>query len=199
MPHTQTHITLLVDRTGSMTPYAAQVVDGLNHYAKALCAQAPGPVFASLLTFAEEVTTHYRQRPLHHVDKLRLESYVPHGNTALYDALCGTLGTLPLASPQRQMLVILSDGEDVCSVTSLTDCAEAIAQAQAKGVLVVFLGDGPEALETAALLGIPEHCRYLFTARDGLRNVFQLLTTQTVSALTEVATRGLLPERFFIN
>src|SRR5262245_42583182 len=199
MPHPQTHITLLVDQTGSMAPYASQVVDGLNYYTKALCAQAPGPVFATLATFAEEVTIQDRQRPLHRVDKLRLESYLPHGNTALYDAICATLGTLPLASPQRQLLIILSDGEDVCSVTSLTDCAEAIAQAQGKDVLVVFLGDGPEALETAALLGIPEHCRYRFTAREGLHNVFQVLTTQTVQALTEVATRGLLPAQFFPN
>jgi hypothetical protein len=197
MPHTPTHITLLVDRTGSMTPYAGQVVEGLNHYTKQLCAQTPGPVFATLQTFAEEVTTHYHQRPIHRVDKLRLESYAPEGDTALYDAICAVLGALPQASPQRQMVLILSDGEDVCSVTSLTTCAEAITEAQAKGVLVVFLGDGPEALETAALLGIPEHCRYRFTVRDGLRNVFQVLTTQTVQALTDVATRGLLPARFF--
>jgi hypothetical protein len=199
MPYTQTHVTLLVDETGSMAPYASQVVDGLNYYVKALCAQAPGPVFATLATFAEEATIHYRQRPLHRVDKLRLESYLPHGNTALYDAICATLGTLPLASPQRQLVVILSDGEDVCSVASLTDCAQAIAPAQANGVLVVFLGDGPEALETAALLGIPEHCRYWFTAREGLHTVFQVLTTHTVHALTEVATRGLLPTQFFTN
>jgi hypothetical protein len=199
MPYTQTHVTLLVDETGSMAPYASQVVDGLNYYVKALCAQAPGPVFATLATFAEEATIHYRQRPLHRVDKLRLESYLPHGNTALYDAIYATLGPLPLASPQRQMVVILSDGEDVCSVTSLTDCAEAIAQAQAREVLVVFLGDGEEALATAALLGIPEHCRYRFTAREGLRNMFHVLTTHTVQALTEVATRGLLPDRFFSN
>src|SRR5215471_3868520 len=113
----QTHIALLVDRTSSMTPYAGQVVDGLNHYTKQLCAQAPGPVFATLQTFAETVTTEYQQRPIHRVDKLRLESYVPHGNTALYDSICTTLGALPHASPQRQMVVILSDGEDVCSVT----------------------------------------------------------------------------------
>jgi len=199
MPHTQTHITLLIDQTSSMSPYAGQVVDGLNHYVKALCAQAPGPVFATLTTFAETVTSHYQQRPIHRVDKLRLESYIPFGNTALYDAISSTLGTLPLVSPQRQMLVILSDGEDVCSMTSLTDCAEAIAQAQAGGVLVVFLGDGPEALETAALLGIPEHCRYRFTARDGFRGLFQMLTTQTVQALTDVATKGLLPAQFFPN
>lgn len=44
---TQTHITLLVDCTGSMLPYAHQVVDGLNHYTLELCRQAPGPVFAT--------------------------------------------------------------------------------------------------------------------------------------------------------
>jgi hypothetical protein len=199
MPYTQTHIAMLVDRTASMTPYASHVVEGLNYYVKALCAQAPGPVFATLATFAEEVTTHYRQRPIHRVDKLRLESYNPEGNTALYDAICTTLDMLPLESSQRQMVVILSDGEDVCSVASLTDCASAIAQAQGNGVLIVFLGDGIDALETALLLGIPEHCRYQFTAREGLRNLFQLLTTQTISALAEVATRGLLPPQFFSN
>lgn len=199
MLHTPTSLTLLVDETASMAPYASQVVDGLNYYTKALCAQAPGPVFATLATFAESVVTHYERRPLHRVDKVRLESYVPSGQTALYDAICATLERLPLAAPQRQLVVILSDGEDVCSLTALTDCAAAIAQAQARGVLVVFLGDGAEALATAALLGIPAQCRYRFTAREGLHSVFETLTTQTVAALQDVATRGLLPPQFFMN
>jgi hypothetical protein len=197
MPYTQTHITLLIDQTASMLPYVTQVVDGLNHYVDALCAQTPGPVFATLKTFAETVTTHYATRPLHRVDRIRLETYVPAGNTALYDAIFGVLGELPTADSLRQMVVILSDGEDICSWTSLPACADRVAQAQQQGVLIVFLGDGNEALQTAALLGIPEQCRYRFTAREGFRGVFQLLTTQTVSALTEVATRGCLPERFF--
>jgi hypothetical protein len=197
MPQTQTHITLLVDQTGSMFPYVSQVVDGLNHYVEALCAQTPGPVFATLMTFAETVTTHYEKRPIHRVDKIRLEHYAPDGNTALYDAIGTVLDHLPPSDTLRQMVVILSDGEDVCSWTSLTACADRIVQAQQQGVLIVFLGDGEDALATAALLGIPEHCRYRFTAREGFRGVFQLLTTQTVQALTEVATRGLLPERFF--
>jgi hypothetical protein len=74
---TQTHLSLLIDRTGSMTPYASHVVDGLNYYVTGLCAQASGPVFATLMTFAETVTTHYTHRPLHRVDKLRLEAYRP--------------------------------------------------------------------------------------------------------------------------
>jgi hypothetical protein len=197
MPHTQTHITLLIDQTASMLPYATQVVDGLNHYVEALCAQTPGPVFATLKTFAETVTTHYEKRPIHRVDKIRLETYVPAGNTALYDAIETVLETSPASADVRQMLIILSDGEDICSWTSLTACADRIVQAQQQGVLMVFLGDGDEALATAALLGIPEHCRYRFTAREGFRGVFQLLTTQTVQALTAVATRGFLPERFF--
>jgi hypothetical protein len=197
MPHTQTHITLLIDQTASMLPYVTQVVDGLNHYVEALCAQTPGPVFATLQTFAETVTTHYEKRPIHRVDKIRFEAYVPEGNTALYDAIETTLEAIPAASEVRQMVIILSDGEDICSWTSLTACAEHITEAQQQGVLLVFLGDGDEALATAALLGIPEHCRYRFTAREGLRGVFQLLTTQTVNALTEVATRGLLPTQFF--
>ena len=173
------------------------MVDGLNHYVDALCAQTPGPVFATLKTFAETVTTHYEKRPIHRVDKIRLETYVPAGNTALYDAIEIVLKAIPAVSQVRQMVVILSDGEDICSWTSLTACADRMAQVQQQGGLIVFLGDGDEALATAALLGVPEHCRYRFTAREGFRGVFQLLTTQTVSALTEVATRGLLPTQFF--
>src|SRR5262249_2256284 len=149
MPHVQTHITMLVDQTASMRPYASEVVEGLNYYVQALCCQTPGPVFATLASFAEKVTVHYQQRPLHRVDKLRMENYVPDGQTALYDAICHILEKLPQASPQKQMVVMLTDGEDVCSVTSLTQCVDAIAQAQTRGVLVVFLGDGPEAMEMA--------------------------------------------------
>jgi hypothetical protein len=194
---TPTHLSLLIDQTGSMAPYIREVIGGLNHYVQQLCAQAPGPVFATLATFAEGIAVHYTQRPIHRVEKLRLETYVPNGQTALYDAICQALAALPGNTAQRQMLVILSDGEDVCSTTTMSDCAEAIAAAQASGVLVVFLGDGPEALDIATVLGIPPHCRYLFTAREGLRHAFDVLATQTVQALESVATRGLLPPTFF--
>ena len=46
----------------------------------------------------------------------------------------------------------------------------------------MFLGDGPEALALADLLGIPAGCRYLFMAREGLKQVFEQLATQTVQA-----------------
>jgi hypothetical protein len=165
---TQTHITLLIDQTASMTPYTGQVVDGVNYYTKALCAQTPGPVFASLLTFNTEVTTHYTHRPIHRVDKIRLETYRPEGATALYDALVEVLASLPMGNTsgaaQQQLVIVLSDGEDVCSHTTLTDCAEQVTLAQARGVRMVFLGDGPEALALADLLGIPAGCRYLFIA-----------------------------------
>jgi hypothetical protein len=193
----QTAITLLVDATGSMSPYASQVVDGLNYYTQTLCAQAPGPVFATLATFAEDVTVQYTQRPIHRVDKVRLETYHPSGNTALYDAIASILERVPPAPEQRQLVIILSDGEDVCSHTPLTDCAARVAQAQARGVQVVFLGDGPEALAVAALLGIPEGNRYLFTARAGMRQVFASLATSTVQALASVVKRGELPAQFF--
>jgi hypothetical protein len=193
---TQTHVTLLVDQTGSMAPYASQVVDGLNYYTKALCAQTPSPAFASLATFNTEVTTHYTHRPIHRVDKIRLETYRPEGSTALYDAIGTVLASLP-GGTQQQLVIILSDGEDVCSHTTLTDCADQVALAQARGVRIVFLGDGPEALALADLLGIPAGCRYLFMAREGLKQVFAQLATQTVQALGSVVSHGLLPERFF--
>ena len=193
---TQTYVTLLVDQTGSMAPYAGQVVDGLNFYVQALCSQTPGPVFATLATFNTEVTTHYTHRPIHKVDKIRLETYQPEGSTALYDAIGAVLVTLPGGS-QPQLVIVLSDGEDVCSHTTLTECADQVACAQARGVRIVFLGDGPDALALADLLGIPAGCRYLFMARDGLKQVFAQLATQTVEAIGAVVTHGLLPERFF--
>lgn len=196
---TQTHVTLLVDQTGSMAPYASQVVDGLNYYTKALCAQTPGPVFASLLTFHTDVMTHYTHRPIHKVDKIRLETYHPEGSTALYDAISAVLTSLPSTAggTQQHLVIVLSDGEDVCSHTTLTDCADQVALAQARGVRIVFLGDGPEALALADLLGIPAGCRYLFMAREGFKQVFEQLATQTVQALGSVVSQGLLPERFF--
>src|SRR4029453_1659520 len=109
---TQTHVTLLVDQTGSMAPYVSQVVDGLNYYTKALCAQTPGPVFATLATFNTGVTTHYAHRPIHRVDKIRLETYRPEGNTALYDALVEVLASLPMGNTsgaaQQQLVIVLS-------------------------------------------------------------------------------------------
>src|SRR4030095_13943785 len=112
-----------------------------------------------------------------------------------------TLSVLPMGNAsgaaQKQLVIVLSDGEDVCSHTTLTDCAAEVALAQARGVRIVFLGDGPEALALADLLGIPAGCRYLFMAREGLKQVFEQLAIQTVQAINSVVSHGLLPEHFF--
>ena len=114
MPHTQTHITLLIDQTASMLPYATQVVDGLNHYMEALCAQTPGRSLP-------------RSKPLRKRSPPTMEAARSTGSTRF--------GWRPMCRPARRRCTMrsrpsstrsrrspgpadgghLSDGEDMCS------------------------------------------------------------------------------------
>jgi hypothetical protein len=87
MPNPElTHITLILDRSGSMSSILDQAIDGFN---TCITEQRglPGAATLTLVQFDDEVELVHRAVDLPTVPPLTPETFVPRGPTALYDAI----------------------------------------------------------------------------------------------------------------
>lgn len=129
-----THISVIVDRSGSMSNCVQEVLDGFNSF---LYRQKnlPDDCTMSVITFSTENHYLYDRVPIKKVKAMTKSQYYPSGGTALYDAiceevqrLCDAFSKLPHQDyPERVICVVLTDGEE-CSSTdySLEDVKNTI-------------------------------------------------------------------------
>ena len=113
------HITVVLDRTGSMQDIRDDVIGGFNGF---LAAQQAEPIPATLTLVQFDSQDPYEvlhaARPIAQVPPLTAETYVPRASTPLYDAigrgildLEATVARLPEAErPAKVVFVIVTDG-----------------------------------------------------------------------------------------
>ncbi|MGO9712554.1 MAG: VWA domain-containing protein, partial [Polyangiaceae bacterium] len=81
-----THITVVLDRSGSMSSVAADAVGGFNTFL-AQQQKLPGAATMTLVQFDHEYQVVHEALNLRDVVPLTKETFVPRGQTALYDAV----------------------------------------------------------------------------------------------------------------
>lgn len=166
------HITVVLDRTGSMQDIRDDVIGGFNGF---LAAQQAEPIPATLTLVQFDSQDPYEvlhaARPIGQVPPLTAETYVPRASTPLYDAigrgildLEATLARLPEAErPAKVVFVIVTDGHENASVEF--DRARVLALIEAKrglGWEFVFLSADPESFDDAQRVGVKSESRLHF-------------------------------------
>jgi hypothetical protein len=167
---TAAHIWFLLDRSGSMQPLAAAVVDGFNgfvaeqHNTLALTA-AP----ATRLTLAQfDGVAPYEElidgRRLEKVGPLAHAAFQPRGSTPLYDAIGHLIDRADARLARRaakakpaesQLVVIFTDGEENASQTGgQRTFFDRIAARKAAGWTFVFLGANQDSYATGGGLAM---------------------------------------------
>lgn len=153
-----THITLVVDRSGSMVSVAQEAESGINALLKAQYA-LPGLLTVTLVEFDSEIETVTRmaKEPVPYV----LE---PRGMTRLLDAVGGELAAtqadikaLPKARrPDRIMFVVATDGdENSSSEHTLEDVRRTVQARRTKqNWMFQFIGAGDSAWQGTGM-GMP--------------------------------------------
>jgi uncharacterized protein YegL len=146
------HVSIVLDRSGSMAPSAAQTIGGFNEYVKGLKAQADTEYTVSLTTFDHTVTPVFVDRPIKDVPELTGDTYRAGGGTALYDAIGQVLGDVEAAAEKDltigHMVVIITDGEDESSrIVSKKQAIDLIAGAEKKAVTLAYMGANPDAFK----------------------------------------------------
>lgn len=158
-----THITVVLDRSGSMGIVAPDTIGGFNEFLRAQ-KENPGRATMTLVQFDHEYLATYRALALECVPELTRHTYQPRGNTALLDALGRAIvetGQCLAAlqedqRPGKVILVVLTDGQENASREYTNEkIREMIThQQEMYNWLVVFLGANMDAFSVAGGLGV---------------------------------------------
>ena len=124
MKQSTTHITVILDRTGSMDSIRDDTIGGFNHFLEQQQAE-PGKATLTLVQFDSqdpyEVIHHFV--PIKKVPKLTRETYVPRATTPLLDAIGRGINDLEssLAAKKKNnkdtkvVMVVITDGYENAS------------------------------------------------------------------------------------
>ena len=150
------HIWFLLDRSGSMQPLAAAVVDGFNEFvAEQQNMVAIDTAASARLTLAQfDGAAPYEElidaRRLDRVAPLAHAAFSPRGSTPLYDAVGHLIDradgrvakrAAKAKPPESQLVVIFTDGHENASQTWTRQAIfDRIAARKASGWTFVFLG-----------------------------------------------------------
>lgn len=164
-------IVAIVDRSGSMQSIATDAIGGFNKFLDDQKKQ-PGEATLTLCLFDHEHLYPYNNQPLPFVAPLTSTTYQPRGNTALYDAIGRTLSQLLARSPERAIVVILTDGyENASTEYNQASVKALITQAEARGWQVHYLGANQDAFAVGAAMGSVRNTTYTATGA-GVRGAY---------------------------
>lgn len=180
-----THITMVVDRSGSMQSIRDASEDGVNEFISANKA-APGECTLLLREFDDRHSTVYGAGPIADFTTYRID---PRGMTAMLDAivLAVNMTGAYLAAmkeddrPGKVLFVVQTDGYENASTATWEAVANLIAlHTDTYNWEFVFLGANIDAAKTASVLNILNHTQYTNTAASA-GATYSTLTANTIA------------------
>ncbi|MCK6551690.1 VWA domain-containing protein [Myxococcota bacterium] len=193
-----TLVTVLIDASSSIA--AAGLEDAVRDGQGALVDAFAGSkerdsVLLALWTFDDHPRVVHSYVPVGDAVRLDAKTYRGQGATALYDTWCDALAAnvayaeqlRDSGTPVRSVVVVITDGQDVCSKRRVQDCARLSKDLLASEQFVLaFVGVGPEPdfRGIARAMGIPDgsiEVQSTATAST-LRHVFQMVSRSAIRA-----------------
>lgn len=168
-----THITVILDRTGSMASIRGDTIGGFNSFLESQQAEK-GRATMTLVQFDSqdpyEVIHHFR--PVGEVTPLSRETYVPRAATPLLDAIGRGIGDLdaslagldPRSRPSKVLFAVVTDGQENASREYTRERVEALIREKREedGWQFVFLSADLAAIGDAVSVGIDRDAAMLF-------------------------------------
>ena len=151
-----TNVHFILDKSGSMGHISETTISGFNEYIDTLKADKKGEYRLSLTVFDTEINMPEKNTPLVRVRKLTSDNYIPSGMTALYDAVCMTLQGVNKKSKEKNLVVIMTDGEENASREFKLDDMVKLKKELEKGKnwTFVFLGANQDAWIAGQKMGM---------------------------------------------
>ena len=168
----RSHITVLLDRTGSMSSIRDDVIGGFNTFlAEQQAAPEPGTLTLVQFDSQDPYEVLHVFAPLQAVRPLDATTYVPRASTPLYDALGrgitdldARLAAIPEAlRPRRLLFVVVTDGQENASHEFNRAQVSAMIQArQEAGWEFIFLSADLAAFDDVQSMGMRQQSSLLF-------------------------------------
>ncbi len=156
---TKVLVSVVLDRSGSMGSTKAGTISGYNEYLQGLRADTATNYEVTLVQFdapltSPELTISYQDKPLADVPDLTAATYVPRGNTPLYDAI-GECVRRTEAGDRGVIMVIITDGMENASLEFTRDSVKALIKAkEAEGWTFAFLGANIDSYSVSGSIGM---------------------------------------------
>ena len=185
---TTVNITLIVDRSGSMGSMMLEVIGGINAF-YAEQKKLPDPATVTYVQFDDVYEKVFENVPLPEVKDITSETFVPRGMTALYDAIGKTLVEMNPVADSKQVILIMTDGEENSSQEFTHASVKAIVEAsQKKGWEIIFMGANIDAETYGDGLGIKIGNSVTFAANAvGATAAYDSMSTKMSSMRNAVA------------
>jgi Mg-chelatase subunit ChlD len=157
-----THVTFVLDSSGSMSSIADDTRGGFNTFL-AEQREEEGTATVSLYDFNTTVTPLYRSIPIEEAERLDADNYTPGGKTALHDALATAITETadeietrpPAEAPDNVVVVALTDGKENASETPQERIRELVETYRSEhGWEFLFIGANQDAVLTAREIGM---------------------------------------------
>ncbi len=184
-----TDITVVLDRSGSMSNIARDMEGGFDSFVREQSASNADDCTISLVQFDDKYETVYSGVPINRAPKLQLR---PRGGTALYDAIGRTINSIGqrLANlaewdrPSKVVVLIITDGyENSSHEFSSYNISEMVKhQTDKYNWAFIFLGANQNAVVSAKAMGIAPAMSMTYAANNmGTNNAFQSVTSNLCS------------------
>ena len=152
---TATHLYIILDRSGSMTPRRREVVRGYNQFLETQKALGDD-CRVSVYFFSDTLTIHHEDRAITETPNLDLEEYHPCGMTALRDALghvYARIADAPNDENLRRIILILTDGMENASKHVSKERLEELRGIVSNKAEIIYMGSNQDAIAVGDHVG----------------------------------------------
>ena len=165
-----TKIIAVIDESGSMNTKIDQTISGFSEFMQKMV-RDHSEASLTLIKFNDRITTVYTNKPVTQVQSLDIETYTPHGMTALYDAVGEAA---KLLSDEQTIVVIITDGEENSSKNYTNDEIKTIIkhlEATEKWSFI-FLAENMKVHQQAQRMGVTDTLSYEGDTKTGYGAAF---------------------------
>lgn len=188
------HITLVVDRSGSMASTRVEAEAGIKKFFDDQAKLDDIDLTVSLYQFDNSFEAVYENTPIKDVETYEL---VPRSLTALYDAVGygieRTDASVKTAEPGKVVLVVVTDGEENASQEhSYGSVTDLVNKRKSGGWEIIFLASSLESVDVGRKAGM--NTTSFKPTRGGTRAVYSTTSTSVSSYLAGKTTGVDMPD-----
>lgn len=181
----KTDITIILDRSGSMSSVKDDTIGGFNNFLSEQ-QKIEGEAVLSLVQFDDQYETVYLDKDINSAAKLTDATFQPRGMTALFDAVGRTINSVGARlsalteseRPDKVLLVIMTDGfENSSREFNAAKVGEMIKhQRDVYNWQFMFIGANQDAVLSAQEINIPAAAAITYAANEkGTRVAYSMM------------------------